>query len=112
TVQVGAQGKAVFAPQWVDADVGDIVRFTFRYLNHTVTQSTLNSPCVPHGLDTGFSHYNLMNTTNDTMSLLVTTSDPQFYFCSQTNPKSHCHAGMVFATNPGNNMESFLSNAM
>ena len=35
-------------------------------------------------------------------------------YCKQTNPKSHCNAGMVFAVNAptsGNTFDAFLANA-
>jgi plastocyanin len=54
TVQVGPRGAFVFDPPEVAAARGDIIRFLFVSGNHTVTQSTLEQPCVPNGFDTGF----------------------------------------------------------
>jgi plastocyanin len=44
----------------------------------------------------------------------VKTTDPLWVYCGQTNPISHCGAGMVFAVNPpatGNTFAAFQSNA-
>jgi len=54
TVQVGPGGAFVFDPPEVAAARGDIIRFMFVSGNHTVTQSTLEQPCIPNGFDTGF----------------------------------------------------------
>ncbi|PPQ87443.1 hypothetical protein CVT25_008179 [Psilocybe cyanescens] len=53
---------AVFNPQTVVADTGDVVLFNFTQGNHTVTQSTFPSPCTAvhftnstiNGFDTSF----------------------------------------------------------
>ncbi|KAF2229453.1 hypothetical protein EV356DRAFT_416250, partial [Viridothelium virens] len=111
-VSVGAQGDFLFNPRLVEAGVGDIVRFHFLMLNHTLTQSSLNKPCTPSNLfDTGFIHSNPQNATNNTLLFLVQNTDPQWFLCKQTKPISHCHAGMVFAINPRDNFARFLEYA-
>lgn len=73
-VTVGGPGVLKFAPEFVvcfyqpgclvfnadpcifqNANLGDVVRFTFQQKNHTATQSTLESPCTPalNGFDSG-----------------------------------------------------------
>jgi plastocyanin len=47
TVQVGPGGRFVYDPEELTAAVGDKVEFFFHPLNHTVTKSTFDAPCVP-----------------------------------------------------------------
>lgn len=111
-IQVGAKGKLKFAPRKLDAQVGDILHFQFLAVNHTLTQSTLQNPCSPNGIfDTKFLHANPINRTDNKLTYLVQNSDPQYFYCAQTIPYSHCNAGMVFALNPGDTFKEFLSNA-
>ncbi|KAN0130825.1 hypothetical protein V8E53_011500 [Lactarius tabidus] len=57
-----ADGSTTFDPLRVDAVVGDTVVFNFTSGNHTATQSTFSSPCIPahdtnvtiNGFDSGF----------------------------------------------------------
>ena len=44
----------------------------------------------------------------------VPLTAPIWVYCKQTNPKSHCNAGMVFAVNApttGNTFDAFLAKA-
>ncbi|KAK5131390.1 hypothetical protein LTR16_000808, partial [Cryomyces antarcticus] len=112
SVEVGAQGDLIFAPNQLEAAVGDIVNFRFLKLNHTLTQSSLDKPCTAvNGFDTSFVHLNPYNRTNDILSFMVQSTNPAWFFCRQSIPKSHCNAGMVFAINPGNLMDTFLYNS-
>ncbi|PFH52147.1 hypothetical protein AMATHDRAFT_74434 [Amanita thiersii Skay4041] len=71
----------VFQPQSVKANTGDVVEFEFKSGNHTATQSTFASPCIPahntnetiNGFDSGFR--NAGNGTAVT-TLPVTITDP------------------------------------
>ncbi len=63
------------------------------------------------GFDTGFNEYNPQDRNNVIVSLTVNSLDPQWFFCKQDRPLAHCHAGMVFALNPGDQMGAFLRNA-
>lgn len=111
-VQVGARGETIFLPNRVDAVVGDVLKFQFLALNHTLTQSSLEDPCMAMGsFDTDFVHFNPSNRSDDSLMYLVQNTDPQWFFCRQNIPLSHCSAGMVFALNPGSKMETFLENA-
>ncbi|QRV92299.1 plastocyanin-like domain protein [Ceratobasidium sp. AG-Ba] len=57
-VTVGAGGKLRYDPQYVHAKVGDYIKFEFHPKNHTVTESSFNSPCHKltdsHGNQIGF----------------------------------------------------------
>jgi hypothetical protein len=112
-ITVGFGGGKVFSPNEVDANPGDIIRFTFLKLNHTLTQSSFSQPCTnTGGFSTGFNQINPQNlSTGYVVDYLVTTLDPQWFFCAQVSPKSHCHAGMVFALNPGGLMSAFIAGA-
>jgi plastocyanin len=110
---VGVGGALRFNPTEIDANIGDVIEFTFLKLNHTLTQSTLFHPCSNvGGFSTGFNQFNPMNDAGKfVVKYPVTTSGPQWFFCAQTQGKSHCQAGMVFALNAGDKMGAFQSAA-
>ncbi|KDR70703.1 hypothetical protein GALMADRAFT_29503, partial [Galerina marginata CBS 339.88] len=99
-VQVGAGGQLVFDPEFVTANPGDIVNFTFNPKNHTVTQSTFDTPCVfaPGGADTGFTPVAAGTSPLPIRQFTVPAGTaPIWFYCRQTG---HCGQGMVFAINP------------
>ncbi|QRV96199.1 plastocyanin-like domain protein [Ceratobasidium sp. AG-Ba] len=120
-VTVGAGGKLRYDPQYVHANVGDYIKFEFHPKNHTVTESSFNSPCHKltdsHGnqigFRTGFVPVPATQTSHfPTRSFKVTDTKPHWFYCGQTG---HCPAGMVFAVNPpnkGNTFEKFQKKAM
>jgi len=104
-VFVGGVGVLKFTPEHVTAHPGDSIRFTFGAKNHTVTQSSFDSPCSPltdaHGMHSGFfSGY--MPVAADQKDhfpqfwIPVTDTKPIWAYCQQGN---HCQQGMVFAVN-------------
>ncbi|KAF8654147.1 hypothetical protein AX16_003676 [Volvariella volvacea WC 439] len=110
-VTVGGPGLLRFDPEFVNANAGDIIHFTFLQKNHTVTQSTFESPCVPlqDGFDTGFVPVpDTMLTAFPIAQLPIVDSEPIWVFCRQAN---HCRQGMVFAVNPGNRFPDFKAAA-
>jgi plastocyanin len=109
TVEVGIQNSPLFTPNQINANIGDRIVFNFHGMNHTLTQSSLDTPCIPAAsFDSGFNQFNPDDDQEVSLTLTVNTLDPQWFFCKQMN---HCHAGMVFALNPGADMELFLNNA-
>jgi plastocyanin len=46
TILVGGTGRLSYTPEFVNADVGTVLEFQFDVVNHTVTQSSFNEPCV------------------------------------------------------------------
>ncbi|KAI9646480.1 hypothetical protein NHQ30_004473 [Ciborinia camelliae] len=112
-VTVGAQGKNIYSPNQVDANVGDIIRFNFLARNHTVTQSDFNTPCTFNGgFDTGFNQFNPENRTHLFVEdFIVNTHKPIWFHCAQTKPTSHCQAGMVLGINPAGKFDAFLDMA-
>ncbi|PIL30561.1 hypothetical protein GSI_07261 [Ganoderma sinense ZZ0214-1] len=111
-VTVGGVGILKYDPEFVNANPGDTVLFTFKQKNHTVTQSSLNSPCSPlaNGFDSGFVPV-ADNQTDNFVSAQFTVQDtnPVWVYCRQAN---HCQQGMVFAINPGNKFDQFKNTAV
>ncbi|KAK6335527.1 hypothetical protein TWF696_002300 [Orbilia brochopaga] len=103
TVLVGS-GGLVFSPDTVVAAKGDTVQFMFDGGNHTVTEAAFNNPCNPsnNAFTSGFT-----GSDSTTFSIIVTSTDPQWFYCAQPG---HCQAGMVGAINPpssGNTLAAF-----
>lgn len=99
-VAVGGEQGLSYFPQEVAAQVGDMIIFTFYSQNHTVTQSTFDSPCsaMEGGMDSGF----MANPDNSIdpppqVAMQVMTTDPIWMYCAQGN---HCGSGMAFSINP------------
>lgn len=67
----------VYTPNSVMAAVGDIVAFVFISDNHTISQSTFDSPCVKAigGIDSGFmANMNGMLSPSPSFKVQVTTT--------------------------------------
>ncbi|KHN97758.1 Cupredoxin [Metarhizium album ARSEF 1941] len=103
TVTVGGDALKFTPEQLQNVATGDMILFKFLSKNHTVTQSTFAKPCVakPGGSDSGFQP-NPNNTKSPPPQQMwqVNTTDPQWFYCKQKTPKSHCGEGMVFSVNP------------
>jgi len=100
-VVVGGTGIIAYSPQFVTANVGDTIVFTFKQKNHTVTQSSFAQPCSPlaGGFDSGFVPVAADATTfGTTATYVVNDTKPVWVYCKQAG---HCQQGMVFAVNPG-----------
>lgn len=99
-VDVGESGLT-FDPSSLHAKVGDIVNFHFYSGDHSVAQSTFQSPCHPHqpkAIFSGFVNPSGGDKEADKMfSMRVNTTEPIFLYCSQ---EGHCPAGMVMVINP------------
>ncbi|KAJ7243410.1 hypothetical protein B0H12DRAFT_1131014, partial [Mycena haematopus] len=112
-VTVGGTGIIAYTPNQVQANVGDVINFTFQQKNHTITRSTLASPCSPlvgeGAFDTGFVPV-AENVTSDFPQAQLTVQDtnPIWIYCRQAG---HCAQGMVFAVNPGNDFAAFQAAA-
>ncbi|KAI0702496.1 hypothetical protein BC835DRAFT_1411047 [Cytidiella melzeri] len=107
TVIVGNNGTLTYDPPFVMAQPRDTISFEFHAKNHTATLTSFGTPCVPnlladgtHTLDSGFMFVDANATTFPTWNVTVNDTTPLWFSCQQTNPKSHCGAGMVFAVNP------------
>ena len=89
-VQVGASGL-VFEPDSVTAAKGDVLNFMISS-DHSVAQSTFDSPCAPKGSDAIYSGFDAK-----TFVVTVNSTDPLWFYCSTPG---HCSSGMVMAVNP------------
>ncbi|KAJ5021894.1 hypothetical protein J3E72DRAFT_280045 [Bipolaris maydis] len=114
TVVVGDEGKLVFSPSYLNASIGTTISFNFLALNHTLTQSRFQDPCVSNGgFDSGFHQFNPSNISGKfVVEYKVTSDNPQWFFCAQIAPRAHCKAGMVFSLNPRGLQSQFLFQAM
>jgi|SRR5277367_3318436 len=45
-VMVGGSAGLVYTPEYVNANIGDVIVFQFGTKNHTLTQSTFPQPCI------------------------------------------------------------------
>ncbi|RGP81627.1 extracellular serine-rich [Fusarium longipes] len=92
-----------FVPNMIRAAVGDVIQFQFSNGNHTVTQSSEDSPCQPlQATQSGAIHSGHIpfvdgQTTVGTFNVPLTSTDPLFFYCA-TGP--HCQLGQVMAINP------------
>ncbi|KAG1819666.1 uncharacterized protein BJ212DRAFT_1428132 [Suillus subaureus] len=111
-VTVGG-GPLRYDPQFVNANPGDIIIFTFKQSNHTASQSTLAQPCVKalNGFDSGYMPVSASNTNGPFPAAQYTVQDmnPVWVYCKQAD---HCQQGMVFAINPGTQFAAFQAAAM
>ncbi|KAJ7205440.1 hypothetical protein GGX14DRAFT_644607 [Mycena pura] len=111
-IQVGSVFGSVgggyqFLPNYIfSAPNGSVVSFIFTGSpgNHTVTQSSLTTPCEPlaGGFDSGWIFVLNELLTPPIWNLTVTDDrEPIVFHCKQDIPGSHCSAGMVGAINIG-----------
>ncbi|EIW60808.1 uncharacterized protein TRAVEDRAFT_165881 [Trametes versicolor FP-101664 SS1] len=109
-IVVGDNGTLTFTPSNISAQVGDTLTFQFAAKNHTATQSSFANPCSPLsasstsgqvGFDSGFMPVPAGASGSGLPTFTVTVNDtaPIWVYCKQTNPASHCAAGMVFSAN-------------
>lgn len=124
TVTVGLdQGKTLkFEPPYLtNVRKGDTIRFDFRAVNHTLTESSFEEPCnklANDAVDTNFKNANADDTPNLVPFDLTLDTDadkPRWFYCKQAKatPNSHCGKGMVFAINPksADQFQEFLTRA-
>ncbi|PAV20249.1 extracellular serine-rich [Pyrrhoderma noxium] len=123
TIQITVGGPPsnpfFFSPANVTANEGDVVMFTFSGVpgNHSITQSSFESPCDPLG--NGFDSGNIFIPDTKggfpTWNLTITnTSTPIWFFCKQLAPQPHCDVGMVGSINApstGNTFDAFQAAA-
>ncbi|KAJ7349148.1 hypothetical protein DFH08DRAFT_743009 [Mycena albidolilacea] len=112
-VTVGGTGVIAYTPNQVTANVGDVIQFVFKQKNHTITRSTLASPCSPlvgaGAFDSGFVPVDAAATDNFRLAqLTVEDTNPIWIYCRQAG---HCAQGMVFAVNPGDKFAAFQAAA-
>jgi len=119
TIQVGGPASGnpyTFTPNSVNATNGTVVTFMFMNAgNHSITQSSLASPCEPlaGGFDSGWVDLPSTLSTPVVWNLtIIDDSKPLWFFCKQTVPLPHCPAGMFGGINANSSiMSTFESNA-
>ncbi|KAJ7343240.1 hypothetical protein DFH08DRAFT_937861 [Mycena albidolilacea] len=106
-----------FVPDHVVANVGDVIRFTFMNGNHSVTQSSFETPCqrLPNGYDSNFLPGSGVTAPCPQWNLTINTT-PLWFFCAQTmhysRPTNHCADNMmVFAVNVDEADQSYILDA-
>ncbi|KAF3314711.1 hypothetical protein TWF173_004524 [Orbilia oligospora] len=98
--------QLVFTPEVVYQKVGEQVRFQFYPQNHSVAQSSLDSPCSPLGGESStagfFSGFNFVKSVDQqipTFTINISSAEPIYFYCAQGR---HCQSGMVGIINPPN----------
>ncbi|KAL1306586.1 hypothetical protein AAFC00_005270 [Neodothiora populina] len=90
TITAG-EGFNQFVPNNITANVGDIVKFIFYPLNHSVAQAEFGFPCIPRSMmnasvKTSFfsGSYVVPKIVEDlpTWNLTVNDADPIFFYCT------------------------------
>ncbi|KAJ7730601.1 hypothetical protein DFH07DRAFT_992990 [Mycena maculata] len=108
-----------FIPNNATAPNGTVVTFQFSGIpgNHSVTQSSFDSPCEPlaGGFDSGWILIEAATTPLPTWTITIENDQtPIWFYCKQLNPSPHCIAGMVGGINiqPGaNSITAFQAKA-
>lgn len=86
---------------------GTKILFDFLRANHTLTESSFDSPCEKKAdtkIDTNFENVNTENIPLLVPEIIEIDTDvnvPRYFYCKQANrtPTGHCSNGMVFAVN-------------
>ncbi|ODQ54803.1 Cupredoxin [Saitoella complicata NRRL Y-17804] len=115
-VEVG-KGGLTFNPPQLQAAVGDMVQFQFWPKNHSVAQAAFANPCAPIPAAAGVAQFwsgfmpvSNSSTSIPTYTILVNSTTPLWFYCSQGD---HCQSGMVGVINPTSNktLEAFKASA-
>ncbi|KAF5856222.1 hypothetical protein ETB97_007698 [Aspergillus alliaceus] len=105
TVIVGGGTSLGFNPPILQVGQGSRVHFDFRAINHTLTESTFQSPCTKlfgTDIDTDFNNPNPSDIPNlHPFDYTFASNKPRFFYCKQGagTSDSHCRRGEVFAVN-------------
>jgi hypothetical protein len=105
-VLLGANGRIEFYPETATVSPGTIIHFDLIGNNYTLISSFLGHPCSNGTWNNSW----LSNGSNDTLSHVpannftvdyhVSSSAPQWIFCSSGGPQSHCSNSTTFHLNP------------
>ncbi|RPA86587.1 hypothetical protein BJ508DRAFT_204083 [Ascobolus immersus RN42] len=105
-IQVGnADGDLTFNPEVTSAKVGDKIQFQFYPRNHSIAQSSFDSPCSPlaqsattgAGFWSGFMPVTAEDTMMPVFTIDVNSTAPMWFYCATGK---HCQNGMVGVINP------------
>ncbi|TVY24857.1 Extracellular serine-rich protein [Lachnellula hyalina] len=98
-IDVGENGLT-FSPNTTTADIGDTIEFHFYPAQHSVAQSSFDSPCVPLNNGTGFWSGGFSTDSgenNNVFSVLINDTNPIWFYCAAP---THCQNGMAGVINP------------
>jgi len=97
-IEVG-NGGTKFTPDTMTVPVGDSVEFRFYPSNHSVVQSSFDSPCTPINDQALFSGFQPVQSGVGTQSWTIKINDTKsiWLYCSQSK---HCQSGMSVVINP------------
>ena len=98
-IDVGENGLT-FSPNTTTADIGDTIEFHFYPPQHSVAQSSFDSPCVPLNNGTGFWSGGFSTDSgenNNVFSVLINDTNPIWFYCAAP---THCQNGMAGVINP------------
>lgn len=110
-VRLSLSDEQKFVPAFVQAGIGEVVRFTRPSSAMTVEQSTFLHPCSRAGSH-GELSWDAGLEGGDNQSLLVVGSlDPQWYTYTLDAEPAVCSSGAVFAINPGPTWSAFVGQA-
>ncbi|KAH8670406.1 hypothetical protein BGZ60DRAFT_430848 [Tricladium varicosporioides] len=108
TYTVSAGPNPTFTPSSITANIGDMILFSFNSGNHSITQSSFDTPCkaIANGFDSGYMGVGIQNS-----KFTVSTNVPEWFYSKQG---SDCTNGMVFALNPNSTLTeaAFIRNAI
>ncbi|KAJ7131924.1 hypothetical protein C8R46DRAFT_1140712 [Mycena filopes] len=116
TVKVGGDPGTLYTPNNINASIGTIVSFEFSGIpgNHTVTQSSLATPCEPlaGGFDSGWVFFNSSGPAPVWNLTITDDTKPIWFYCKQLEPILHCKNGMSGVINLGQgNLSAFKASA-
>lgn len=107
-IQVGTGVGYNYTPSIVQAQKGDIINFHFLLPNHSVGESTFESPCSykPGGIWSGWFPTNT-SPAPQMFSLKINDTNTRWLFCAQ-NQFQDCQMGMAMVINPPANSNKTL----
>ncbi|KAK0721625.1 hypothetical protein B0T26DRAFT_673425 [Lasiosphaeria miniovina] len=115
SVIVGFNGTLTYSPNNITAPPRTVIEFSYNPKNHTVTQSSFDSPCQP--LDKGFSSGFIptaVSPSGVTFDIVVPDTNPIWFYCGQI-VGTHCQKGMVgsinAATSGAKTLEAYIAKA-
>jgi len=94
-----AQGILRFVPFAVNASIGDTIHFVWGGSPHTVTKSSILTPCNKSADSTDFFASGVQNKSFTFDITVNSTTDPTVYYCGVPG---HCPKGMFGFVNPPN----------
>ncbi|KAF2455018.1 Cupredoxin [Lineolata rhizophorae] len=97
-IKVGQDGLT-FEPDTLTVEEGDMVEFHFWPMNHSVSMSTFDEPCVPASDDAFWSGFMPVEEGmgDDIFVVQINSTDPIWFYCATGR---HCENGMVGVINP------------